>query len=119
MLKEIDYTSREEWLIACLREGFCPVCETRGDCDHMIANIDLTYGSVDAGSLQSDVERAISKNLEDGETQRDAVLWEVEYLKKKADFYVSSEFFGDRPGGDSEDFWFWAKDVKAVRKEFT
>jgi hypothetical protein len=119
MFNELDYDSKEEWLMACLKDGFCPVCETESACDHMIANIDATYGSVDAGSLRVEVQTGISECMEEEGSQREAVQGEIEYLMRYADMHLSSEFCGDRPGGDSEDYWFWAKDVERIRKLYT
>jgi hypothetical protein len=115
--KEEDFDSREDWLRECLDKGVCPVenCEDL-NCDHLVASIDLTFSHIDGGSLQSELIGWVDQQDDTEENPQRAIANLVDELELHCDLDLTSEFSGDRAGGDSLDFWAWSKDPKSLAK---
>jgi hypothetical protein len=115
--KEEDCDSREDWLSECLDKGVCPIenCEDP-NCDHLVASIDLTFSHIDGGSLQNELIGWVQKRGDMEENPQRAIAKLVDELEFHCDLHLSSEFSGDRAGGDSLDFWAWSKDPKSLAK---
>lgn len=114
-------------LAKCLTEGRCPICSRPSSkCNHLLADLDMTFGSFDAGALQ-DVYAEIAEIRYEDDPDADSsdLLREIhDFLQEWADISFSSDGSEStgRPGSDSQNVWFWAKDVPAieasVRREF-
>ena len=115
--QEEDFDSQEKWLLACLEQGACPIegCDD-SDCEHLVASIDLTFSHIDGGSLQSELIGWVDQQDDTEENPQRAIANLVDELEFHCDLHLSSEFSGDRAGGDSLDFWAWSKDPKNLRE---
>jgi hypothetical protein len=115
--KVYDFETHEDYLRACLDKGDCPIddCEDQ-NCDHLVASIDLTFSHIDGGSLQSEWIDWVHKRGDMEENPQHAIAELVDELESHCDMYLTSEFSGDRAGGDSLDFWAWSKDPKSLAK---
>jgi hypothetical protein len=118
-LNEDDYANVDEWLYACLEKGICPIesCE-KEDCECLVASIDLTFAHIDAGSLRGVISSWLEKRGDFDNYPQRAIQLLVEELEMNSDYCLHSEFLGDRPGGDSEDFWAWSENPEKLRKVF-
>lgn len=102
------------WIAQHLRAGTCPICQgPQAQCNHLLADIDLTFGSLDAGSL-NDVYVEI---CELGEKEEPLTALNDFLLDNVNTWYHSdgSEDLG-RPMSESRNVWFWSNDVAGIEK---
>lgn len=120
--ESLESEDEKAWFTDHLSKGTCPICRgPQAQCNHLLADIDLTFGSFDSGSL-NDVYVEICEFEEiTGESNEDGGPLMALYdflLGKVSDCHHSdgSEDVG-RPMSESRNVWFWSRDVKGVEKE--
>lgn len=131
-----DELDERAHLWKCLTTNICPICKGRsGDCDHLLANIDLSFQSFDAGSLRDvyfDVREALQesydKKVASGEVDEDEEPFDPgQFLDEVREFfgdYASLEYESNGEEGDtapsqaSVDVWYWGENVEAIRQKF-
>ncbi len=102
------------WIAQHLRTGTCPICQgPQAHCNHLLADIDLTFGSLDAGSL-NDVYVEI---CELGEKEEPLTALH-DFLLDNVDTWYHSDGSEDlgRPMSESRNVWFWSNDVAGIEK---
>jgi hypothetical protein len=110
------------WIAQHLRTGTCPICQgPQVQCNHLLADIDLTFGSFDSGSLNDVYVEICEFEEKMGESNEDGGPLMALYdflLGKVSDCHHSdgSENLG-RPMSESRNVWFWSHNVAGVEKE--
>ena len=126
--EDSDLDDEKAWLAQHLSSGTCPVCQGPQDqCDHLLADIDLTFGSFDSGSLQdvyTEICSYFEEQTEELEGEDDPLMSLYNYLIDHFDLCYESDGSEDlgRPMSTSSNVWFWDRDVagavQMVRDQF-
>jgi hypothetical protein len=110
------------WFKQHLSTGTCPVCRApQSQCNHLLADIDLTFGSFDSGSLNAVYVEICEFEEKTGGSNEDGgpLMGLYDFLLDNViDCYHSdgSENLG-RPMSESRNVWFWSRNVAGVEKE--
>ena len=120
--ESLESEDEKAWFKQHLSTGTCPVCRgPQAQCNHLLADIDLTFGSFDSGSLNDLYVEICEFEEKMGEANEDGGPLMALYdflLGKVSDCHHSdgSENLSG-PMSESRNVWFWSHDVAGVEKE--
>jgi hypothetical protein len=122
-LDDESLASEEEkaWFKQHLSSGTCPVCRApQSQCNHLLADIDLTFGSLDSGSLQEVYSEMCDFAAETGDSEEDdgPLMALYNFLLDGLTTWYQSDGDEDlgRPMSESSNVWFWDSDVAGVEQ---
>lgn len=99
-------------------DGKCPFCQSsQTNCPHLVADIDLTFASFDAGSLKGAYETALGLL---GEGEQETLLMDLcDFLQDEVSGCISwlDESDSGRPGTGSQNLRVWADDPDGVAED--